>query len=101
MLLSIKYKSGAIRTVNLTEDFFTFYEISIFHRANDFAFMHGLDPYIITVTRGNEVVYEKTYYSNSPDAVKKEPKIDEKEIKKHLRKQFKNIPFKEKLILHG
>jgi len=101
MLLTIKYKSGEIRNVNLCEEFFTFYEVSIFHRANDFAYMHGPDPYIVTVTRGNEVVYEKTYYSNSPDSVKKEYKVDERDIKKHLRKQFKNVPFQEKWIIHG
>lgn len=101
MLLSIKYKSGEIRNVNLTEDFFSYYESSIFHRAIDFAFMHGADPYSITVTRGSEVVYEKTYHSNNPIQKSKENKIDERDLKKHLRKQFKNVPFEEKWIIYG
>lgn len=103
MLLLVKYKSGETRRVNLTLEFFKSQELSVMKRAQDFAFMHGTDPYQIFVYRGSETLAEFTYRSNAPEEKKSMPwmVVDETKIKKQLKKQFKNVPFKEKYILHG
>lgn len=103
MILLVKYKSGESRKVNLTEEFFKSQDSSVLRRAQDFAYMHGSDPYQILVFRGNESMVEHNIRANNPDEFVKSPwmVVDETKVKKQLRKQFKNIPFTQKYILHG
>lgn len=105
MPLIIKYKSGETRKVDLTNEFFSSYDVSISKRVLDFAYMHGSDPYYIGVFRGQENVYENNIMKNVPDSIpskiKKAYHIDEFKIKKALRKEFKNVKFTKKFILHG
>jgi hypothetical protein len=103
MVLFVKYKTGETRRVNLTEEFFKSQDTSVYKRGHDFAKAHGSEIYQISVMRGNEVVFENIYSRNAPEEADKTPwiKVDEFQIKKNLRKQFKNVPFTQKYILHG
>jgi hypothetical protein len=101
MVLTVKYKNGEIRNTNLHPSFFEITDFTISQRAVDFAFMHGQDPYEVKVIRGNEIMFEKTYRMNHPEKVKSSPKVDERDLKKQLRKQFKNVGFTEKYIING
>jgi hypothetical protein len=92
-MLNVKYKSGESRNLNLHLSFFDPCEYTISQRATDFAFMHGRDPYHVSVTRGNEILFERTYRNNVPERKAKVHKIDERQIKKDLKKEFKNVPF--------
>ncbi len=101
MRLTVKYQSGEIRTVNLHPSFFGSCEVSLAKRAVDFAHQHGFNPYRIEVLRGGDLMYEKTYRENNPIQLKSQEKVDEKQIKKDLRNEFKRVPFTVKYIICG
>ena len=101
MLLTIKYRSGEIRKTNLHPSFFTSYEVSIAQRAMDFAYQHGAFPYQIKVYRGNDLVFERLLRENAPAETTKVAAVDETQIKKQLRNQFKNQKFTVKYIING
>jgi hypothetical protein len=99
MLLIVKYKSGEVRRVNLTQEFFNSYDLSISKRALDFAHMNGSDVYHVSVQRGNEIVFENIYRSNAPEEKSSEFIVDESNIKKMFRNKHKNDKFTTKVIL--
>lgn len=100
MELLVKYKSGEFRRVNLTQDFFTYAGESTAKRSLDFAYMHGADPLYILLYRNGGLMYEKRFKQEEvPYGAKKETKADEKDIKKQLRKEFKNVKFTTKYRL--
>jgi len=62
--------------------------------------MHGADPLYILLYRNGGLMYEKRFkQEEAPYGEKKEKKADEKEIKKQLRKEFKNVKFTTKYRL--
>lgn len=94
MVLQVNYKDGTRRRVNLTEHFFVPGEVSISKKAQDFAFMHGIQPYYIGLFKGDKAVYENTIRANQPDEKVETKRVDESEIKKDFRKEFKNKPLR-------
>ena len=85
-----KYRSGETRVINLTIDFFTFTELSVAKRALDLAYSFATDVFDIKVWREEVLVYDKFDRAMAPERYTKKNKyIDEKDIKKQLRKEFK------------
>ena len=85
-----RYRSGETRVINLTVDFFRAIDISVSKRANDLADSFAPDVYDIKVWRDEVLVYDRFVRHMLPvKSVKQEKKVDEKEIKKALRKEFK------------
>lgn len=85
-----KYRSGEIRVINLTLEFFRTGDISVSSRANDLANSFAPDVYDIKVWRDEVMVYDKFIRHMLPvKGVNRTKKVDEKEIKKALRKEFK------------
>ena len=100
MLLQISYRNGERRNINLHPSFFAGdaqnkrENISPERKADDLAWTLGRDPYKITITRGADIVVDKTYRSNNPKELMPAAfPIDEKKVKKDLRRQLKNAPF--------
>lgn len=95
MQLIIKYKNGESRIINLHQEFFTAIDCPpISKRAEDIAYELGKDPYYIGVFRGNDPSFELKILKNMPpEPVYTEP-INEKKIKKQLRKEFKHKPLR-------
>ncbi len=107
MQLHIKYKNNSTRLVNLTDAFFSAKsndkqaDPGVARKATDFAYSTGTDPYYIGVFRGNVNVFETYIRKNQPDeqAVEAFMEVDERGIKKKLRKEFKNKKFTDKVKL--
>lgn len=102
MLLQISYRNGERRNINLHASFFSGdgqdkrQNASPERKADDLAWSLGRDPYKITITRGMDLIVDKTYRQNNPKEIAivyEGQNVNEKKIKKELRKQFKLIPF--------
>ena len=103
MQIQIKYKSGKARKINLHPYFFASndvarklpgYDESVSDRASKLAYSTGKDPYYICVIRDGVMVHEQTIQSNKPDLFTSTYKIDEKQIKKDLRRETKKQPLR-------
>lgn len=109
MQILIKYKSGEGRKINLHPYFFATNEItrkmpwisdvSVSDRAQQIAYSGGREPYYIGVFRDGVTVYELNIRANQPDIFNprrksKEEKIDERQVKKYLRKETKRQPLR-------
>lgn len=103
MLLQISYRNSERRNINLHASFFSGdgqdkrQNASPERKADDLAWSLGRDPFKITITRGMDLIVDKTYRQNNPREIAivyEDTAINEKKIKKELRKQFKRIPFK-------
>ena len=102
MELIIKYKDGEYRRINLHQEFFTYTGESAAKRSLDIAYMHGKELSYVLLYRNGGLMYEKRFKEEEvPYGQKKEVTADEKQIKKQLRKEFKNVPFTTKYILAG
>lgn len=101
MQLQVIYKSGEQRIIHLHSSFFPSKsdfspneKIESYHeKAIKLAYEYGLHPYYIAVFKGGKVMFEKVNKQNKPLEFIKEKKIDEKKVKKILRKEFKNSKF--------
>lgn len=107
MYLKIVYKSGEVRILRPTSDFFTSTTVDKYdkklkamvksmttpsEKAVAIAEDCGADPYTIYLERNGQVELDKVIRANAPvDSVSYT--IDERKIKKQLRHEYKNIPF--------
>lgn len=96
MQLIVKYKSGERRIVNLHPDFFSINEIPLSKKTMDFAYEYGFEPYYVGVIRGGDIMYEVTIRKNVPVVYPEPKKIDERKVKKILRKQHRKEKFNTK-----
>src|SRR4051812_32148889 len=96
MKLTVKYKSGERRIVNLHPEFFSVSEIPLSKKAMDFAYEYGYEPYYVAVIRGGDIMYEATIRKNVPVNYPPSKKIDERKVKSILRKEHKNGKFNTK-----
>lgn len=104
MILQLEYQNGEKRNVQLHPLFFTdtigFEKgrqsvLTPESKAIALANYLGANPYKIIIAKGGDIYMRKVNLANNPnEAFVKTPKVDERNVKKQLRKQFKNIPFK-------
>lgn len=103
MQLNIKYQNGEHRIVNLTPAFFdndlNSKSGSAEKRATDIAYQLGNRPYHVVLNQSGRILMDKKYPGNEPPLVAVTKPVNEKELKKQLRKEFKHIPFTLKLIV--
>lgn len=81
------------RVVNLHPAFFEDNELSMQARVSDIAYDGGFRPFRITLTKGGDEVYFRPIQRNEPTFGKPEQKVDERKIKRDLRREFKRKPF--------
>lgn len=103
MQLSIKYQNGEHRILNLNAAFFD-NELNARNgspekRATDIAHQLGSKPYHILLSQGGRVIMDKKNPGYEPELSYTKNAVDEKDLKKQLRKQFKSEPFSLKLIV--
>lgn len=108
MEANIVYKNGERRHIMLTSTFFMkeslvadkrTADLSVEKRIVDLANDLGKDVFTITVFRGANTFLEKKFVRNEPPLQAIVTKIDERDIKKKLRKQFKGVPFTQRIIM--
>jgi hypothetical protein len=92
MQLTINYADQSKRIINLHRTFFHAHDVSWEERAMHLAYDTG-KPAKVELIRDGEAVMTRRVWANM---IFNEPEIkvvDEREVKKDLRRQFKNIPF--------
>lgn len=110
MILQLEYRNGDRRTVALHPLFFVptpAFEkgkqiiLTPESKAMSLAHCYGNNPYKVIISRGGEIYSEKVFAANNPKeyytAIPEATEATirkEKDLKRALRKEFKNIPFR-------
>jgi hypothetical protein len=92
MQLTINYADRSKRIINLHPTFFHAHDVSWEERAMHLAYDTG-KPARVELIRDGEAVMTRRVWSNMLLNEPEAQPIDEREVKKALRKQFKGIPF--------
>lgn len=92
MKLSISYLNGSSRIINLHTSFFTGNDVSWEERAMSIATDTGKPSRVILTRDDNEILNKRLVFVQTV-SITPFVKVDEREAKKQLRKQFRNTPF--------
>jgi len=91
-VLTISYEDNHKRVINLRDEFFN-REDNVAKKVRDIAYKYGHNPLTAVLYKADKVFYENTFKVVDKKPLK-ETKLEEKELKKSLRNEFKNKPLK-------
>lgn len=101
----INYRDNSKRVINVSEQFFNFEDegkkaqVSLTKKATDLSLLGG-EAYKVTVMRGDREVFSHVFPQNKPYTEEKTRQpIDERLIKRQLRREWKNVPWMGKAII--
>lgn len=92
MKLTIQYQDKSARVINLHPLFFHSSEVSWSKRANDIARDTGT-PWKVQVMHNGDILVDQRMMQNYPEKTQCEKRVDERQIKKQLRREHKGDTF--------
>lgn len=92
MKLTIQYQDKSARVINLHPLFFESSAVSWGKRANDISHDTGC-PWKVQVIQNGDLLVDQRMMQNYPEKTQTEKKVDERSIKKLLRREHKHQQF--------